>query len=415
VSDTVRVFVSYASADRVFAERLVADLHASGAEAWWDVSGIHEGDFLQKINIALQKCQWCVLILTPAAIASEWVNIEVNAAIHRRKQGFMHGVLPVMAAPIPAGTIPPVWDNLHRYDAVRDYSGEITRLIHTLGLPGMSPKLRPTLPIMPPDTSTQTFPPDRFPSRLASLGYQTLYLNGELVIVPPLVDIHEGIFLMGSDPRKDPNTRTDEMPSRSLNLATFHIGAYPVTVAEYDCFVQSGQKQPPDWQQQLACVDHPVVGINWREASTYITWLAGHTGHPWRLPTEAEWEKAARGTDGRIYPWGDFFDVSRADTDNGTERTTAPIGSFPGGISPYGALDMAGNVWEWTSTLYRPYPYSSNDGREAVQVEGNRVLRGGSWHDLPINARAAFRNHFVPIDARDASVGFRIARERVRA
>src|SRR5262249_43320914 len=149
-------------------------------------------------------------------------------------------------------------------------------------------------------------------------------------------------------------------------------------------------KQPPYWEHQLASIDHPAVSINWRDATAYVAWLADHTGHPWRLPSEAEWEKAARSTDGRIYPWGDFFDLSRANTGDGTERTTTPVGSFPSGISPYGALDMAGNVWEWTSTLYKPLPYTSSDGRDQVLWEGNRVLRGGSWNDRPINARAAF-------------------------
>jgi pSer/pThr/pTyr-binding forkhead associated (FHA) protein len=135
MSEPVLVFVSYASKDRPFAERLVTDLQAAGAEVWWDVGGVSEGDFIKRINEALQKCQWFVLVLTPNAIASWWVEAEVNAAINLRKHNYMRGVLPVLAAPVQPGTIPPVWDNLHRYDAVSNYSGEINRLISTLGLP----------------------------------------------------------------------------------------------------------------------------------------------------------------------------------------------------------------------------------------------------------------------------------------
>ncbi len=120
----------------------------------------------------------------------------------------------------------------------------------------------------------------------------------------------------------------------------------------------------------------------------YAKWLAERTGQPWRLPSEAEWEKAARGTDGQIYPWGDTFDASRANTDEGKKGGTTPVGSYPSGASPFGALDMAGNVWEWTNTVYKPYPYVATDGRERLDSTENRVLRGGSWYfNLP-GARA---------------------------
>jgi hypothetical protein len=122
MSEPVRVFVSYASQDRAFAEKLVGELQAAGAEVWWDVSGIHEGDLLGKINQALQECQWLVLVLTPNVVASKWVNIEVNAGIKRRQQGFMRAVLPVLAALVQPGTVPPIWRNLHRYDGVGNYS-----------------------------------------------------------------------------------------------------------------------------------------------------------------------------------------------------------------------------------------------------------------------------------------------------
>jgi hypothetical protein len=132
--EPVKVFVSYANQDRLFAMRLVTDLKAGGAEVWWDVAGIDEGDFLRKIDEALQKCNWFVFVLTPNAIASTWVQREVYAAIHRSEQGFMKGVLPVLGAPTDLKTIPPLWASLHRYDAVANYKGEIERLVGALGL-----------------------------------------------------------------------------------------------------------------------------------------------------------------------------------------------------------------------------------------------------------------------------------------
>jgi adenylate kinase len=132
--EPVRVFVSYASSDRAFAEKLVTELQSGGAEVWWDVTGINEGDFLRKIDEALQDCDWFVLVLTPNAIASKWVKKEMYAAIHRREQNLMRGILPILAAPIQAGKIPPMWDNLHRFDATHNYELARDGMLRAIGL-----------------------------------------------------------------------------------------------------------------------------------------------------------------------------------------------------------------------------------------------------------------------------------------
>src|SRR6185437_17051539 len=149
--------------------------------------------------------------------------------------------------------------------------------------------------------------------------------------------------------------------------------------------------------------------VSWSDAMAYVVWLAQLTGQPWRLPTEAEWEKAARGTDGRIYPWGDEFDKARCNTRESGIGTTSPIGRYPNGESPYHVQDMTGNVWEWTSSLFQPYPYRKNDGRENINSTENRVLRGGSWDDNPLGTRAAFRGHLRWGVFSDAVGGFRLA------
>ncbi len=153
-----------------------------------------------------------------------------------------------------------------------------------------------------------------------------------------------------------------------------------------------------DWQMQLQRPDHPAVSVRWLAATAYAAWLAGLTGQPWRLPTEAEWEKAARwdGRASRIYPWGDKFDETRANTKDSDKRTTTPVGAYPSGVSPCGAQDMAGNVNEWTSSLIKPYPYNPSDGREAPNSAGDRVLRGGSWAEYSGGARAAYRIEAYP-------------------
>jgi formylglycine-generating enzyme required for sulfatase activity len=135
-----------------------------------------------------------------------------------------------------------------------------------------------------------------------------------------------------------------------------------------------------------------VVLVSWHDAVAYCNWLAEVTGKPYHLPSEAEWEKGGRGSDGRIYPWGNQWDAKRCNSEEGSKGGTTPVGAYPHGASPHGLLDMAGNVWEWTRSLWgedwqKPsfkYPYDPDDGREDLNAPASvcRVLRGGSWYDL---------------------------------
>jgi formylglycine-generating enzyme required for sulfatase activity len=153
---------------------------------------------------------------------------------------------------------------------------------------------------------------------------------------------------------------------------------------------------------------HPVADVSWHDARAYCEWLSQKTGRPYRLPTEAEWEKAARGTDGRVYPWGDEFDTVKCNSDEDHILGTTPVGQYsPGGDSPYGAADMVGNVWEWCSTLERKYPYRPDD-REDLDAEGERVLRGGSFYQDRSVVRCAYRISHYP-DLRLDHFGFRVA------
>ncbi|PDW00196.1 formylglycine-generating enzyme family protein [Candidatus Viridilinea mediisalina] len=239
--------------------------------------------------------------------------------------------------------------------------------------------------------------------------------------VPELVRVPAGPFLMGS--RDDDALAFDrEKPQHELTLPEYWIGRTEVTNAQFRPFVEGDGytnivywteagwawrvaeqvSQPRFWEDARFNGDEqPVVGVSWYEAVAYTRWLSAQTGHEFRLPSEAEWEKAARGPDGRIYPWGDAWDASRLNSGQSLDvgRTT-PVGQYPTGASQYRALDMAGNVWEWCATKWRKgYPYRLEDEWTAAYLAGEegRVLRGGSWYSSEAKfVRGAYRSHSDP-------------------
>jgi formylglycine-generating enzyme required for sulfatase activity len=224
--------------------------------------------------------------------------------------------------------------------------------------------------------------------------------GAKMVLVPP------GPFEMGSD-----NGSSDEQPVHSVTLDAFLIDQYEVTNADFRQCVEAGNCQAPTTcdfgaptYEDERKEDHPVVCVSWNQARAYCEWRGDET----RLLTEAEWEKAARGTDGRTYPWGEELDCDHAqyrECGGGTKS----VGNLPAGVSPYGAHDMAGNVWEWVQSEFRNYPYRADDGREEINSTNVRVLRGGSSSASGLNVHAALRSSFFPT-LTVSNVGFRCAR-----
>ena len=211
-------------------------------------------------------------------------------------------------------------------------------------------------------------------------------------------------------------------------LPHYYIARYPVTVAQFQAFVEKSGYELDINPGLHGLGNHPVVGVTWCDALQYCDWLTGclrtweGTPEPlasllrdegWRvhLPSEAEWEKAARGTDGRLYPWGNKPDPNRANFGGTDIHSTSAVGCFPQGASPYGVEEMSGNVWEWTRSLWGDYPYPTEDAkraqRENPQAPQRPVLRGGAFFDDPRYVRCAYRYWDFP-GPRSDGVGFRV-------
>jgi formylglycine-generating enzyme required for sulfatase activity len=223
---------------------------------------------------------------------------------------------------------------------------------------------------------------------------------------PSMVLVPAGEFTMGS-PTGDP----DERPPHQVYLDSFLIDIYEVTVGQYAAFLQAKGIDPPsDWKtmNQPAHQKRPVANVDSTDASAFCKW-AGK-----RLPTDAEWEKAARGTDGRVYPWGNdaptplHANFGKPEWNN--HGVLAPVGSFETGKSPYGIYDMAGNVWEWVSDWYdyNYYKTSPSQNPTGPSTGGTKVIRGGSWYSNPRAIRSANRSLITPTD--QGLNGFRCAK-----
>ena len=279
------------------------------------------------------------------------------------------------------------------------------------------------LVVILPDSLTDPSQRASFDERLAaarSLGERDPRI-GVLAPIPP------GSFAMGS---AEGEGLPSERPQRRVNLSSYEIGLVPVTVVEFARFVGDGYRDrelwsdagwswreehhierprfwgEKEWEEKgFLGPNQPVVGVSWYEAEAYCRFTDR------RLPTEAEWERAARGDDGRTYPWGNSWIAANA-AHRGGPRQTLPVGCFPAGVSPHGLWDAAGNVWEWVADGYDPEAYAKNLGAPDPQgpaAAEMKVGRGGAWNALPPQLRCANRNAWRPT-AQFSNLGFRVAK-----
>jgi len=353
-SDKPWVFISYSARDRAAVNWLRAELEKAGVRVWQDAREVKPGDVITKrIEEGLTACSHFLPVMSPNFQISRWTQFEENLAWQREVEEGRIVVVPVLLR--GEVRVLPLRYRARRFiDLRKDIEAGIAELIKLLHGPVAPSNVR----INPVDGS-------------------------ELVLVPA------GSFEAGGKEFKE------NLP-REMNLPSFYLARYPVTNAQYKKYLAANPRasKPDYWDaERYNQPEQPVVGVSAEDAEGYCKWVG------LRLPTEWEWEKGARGTDGSPYPWGEEKPTKeRANFTNNVGRPT-PVGSYPGGASPYGLMDMAGNVWEWTASIYR----RDKDGTEW------RTLRGGSFEVVAVYLHAAFR----PASRGDgrASVGFRCAQD----
>jgi formylglycine-generating enzyme required for sulfatase activity len=450
-------FISYAHENSRFAKKLARHLRRHGIPVWldqWQLTS--EVPWDDALGRAISGCRFFLIILSPAAVNSWLVREQFRIAAQLNKE-----IVPVVRRPcqLPAdlgdispidftgpdlrasfiqlvgqlaepGTVAPetaigAWIGLSRawmqpLSRRRDGSWFILFVIFSLvGVITVLvwPEVDATtfadtpfterLPVVSADLQPDPPPPAPIPAKVRARDGMVMVLVGA------------GEFWMGSI-ETDPVAEDDEKPQRRVYLDDFWIDKMEISNHRYELCVEAGGCTPFRSQGRRFEDDfQPVVGVDWHQARAYCQWAGG------RLPTEAEWEKAARGLEGRLYPWGDNFDGARLnfcdtnciadwrdfDWDDGFAYT-APVGSYPGGASPYGALDMSGNVWEWTADWYAPdyYQRSADRNPTGPAFGQQRVIRGGSWYYYGKNLRTTARHRESPRYRYD-NIGFRCVQE----
>lgn len=264
----------------------------------------------------------------------------------------------------------------------------------------------------------------RFVATIIAASLMGSFVIGQGAPTPDFVEIPAGPFAMGSDPADPQAFDNERWPGEGMvQVAAFLISRHEVTVGQFSEFVRATAWKV-DPRSLAGPSTHPATFVSWPDALAYCRWLeatltrspgtppslTAHLREGWRvtLPTEAEWEKAARGTDRRQYPWGN---EPRRDRANYAGTGTTPVGQFPCPECPYGVFDMSGNVWEWTSSPLQPYPYDPTDDRATLEADALWVMRGGHFGDAARLVRTTTRGAAEP-GARRAFIGFRVVVSR---
>ena len=447
--DRPLIFLSHRRREWPATHRLRDAINARmAADVFLDVEDVDEADFEHSILTYLRRSSVVVLVITETTFAPErisqpedWVRREVALALDLGKPIVLVGVDGRVAP--PRDDLPENLRGLGRQQTIEFYppywDAAVDRLVKLLeaellrqgfdpggtrpprrSSPGVQPAAQALLDVI---QDVARSPDERADAgdRLAEVGDPRPGVGLRADGMPDILwrEVPEGSFIVGGP-------LNDEQPIRREHLPGFRIAQYPVTYAQFQAFVADpdGYRNPDWWHwpthlsdrqatpgtHEWPIANHPAAMVSWLDAVAFCRWLSVRLGYEVRLPTEAEWEKAARGTDGREYPWGRQYlpgyanvDETASPSDGGPHnlQRTTPVGIYPHAASPCAVLDMCGNVWEWTLT--------ECDSRRSDDLASDRrrVLRGGSWRGGPQLARAACRHAALP-SRRYNYFGFRL-------
>ena len=392
----MRIFLSYASQDRAQAEPIRLALAAQGHDVFFDRESLPPGDaFDARIRQGIERSHLFIILLSPDTVdAGSYTLTEIDIARETWANPGGH-VLPVLIRPMPLATIPAYLKAVTLFETDGNLAAAVSDRVHKIALARRHALLRNR--VLPLFALTLI--------GIAAWAYWKYVGNTKGKDGSPAVLIVGGNFMMGDD---------ETSPLRDVYVDAFYLDTFEITTSRYaKFFTVSGSLSPPDFWGEVDLQrdgDLPVIGVNWYDADAYCKW-AGR-----RLPTEAEWEKAARSTDGRRYPWGsepptleqaNFGKTSEHPYRNGVAR----IGARAAGRSAAGIYDLAGNVAEWTSDWFAEgFDRSNSRNPKGPQSSDGKVVRGGGWDEPAERLQSALRFHATP-DTHSDDIGFRCARD----
>jgi formylglycine-generating enzyme required for sulfatase activity len=391
------IFISYASADRARIRPLVEALEARGWSVFWDTTLLPGETWRRKITTELSAARCVIVLWSENAVESHWVEQEADEGLRRRI---------LVPAFIDRVTIPLGFRGLQAANLV-DWNGspghhEFAKMLRAVAIHA------PLAKAAAAGTSLQpvAVAPTPHEENLVAIPGATLWMGAQKTDQ--------------NGKNYDPEALDREAPVHQVTLKAFRIARFPVTVAEFARFLDSGgyrqqtywsaggfgaAHEPDNWSEQEKNPLRPVVGVSWFEASAYSSWAG------LRLPTEAEWERVARGPTSARYPWGDQPPLNESLANYHSKiRHPTPQGQYPKGRSVEGIDDLLGNVGEWCSDWYGGYSADRQENPLGALNGEAKVLRGGSWGNDPRSVRVSYRYRGGPTD-RVFNVGFRCAGE----
>lgn len=419
----LRVFLCHSSNDKPAVRELYQKLRAEPwIQPWLDEEELFPGDdWNLEIQRAIRETDAIIVCLSKGSITKEgYVQREIKTALDYsdEKPERTVYIIPVRLEECKPPERLSKWQYADYFEGQRERS--LDRLFKSLKKRARSLVL---LDKEQSNTQQRRTIPNKLTRNLPDNPTEDWIIKNKITISNGMefMRVPAGEFLMGSE-----NNFDDERPEHIVNIPyDYWIARHPVTNKYFYEFSQPKNIEDvtswdvADWHEWENLVGRiPVAQVSWERANEYCAWINKliknklPSGLTFRLPTEAEWEKASRGSDGRLYPWGNEFDKRKCNTYEGGEQKATMIGDYsPFGDSPYGCTDMVGNVWEWIHSLYMPYPYTVNDGRENKDISGVRVLRGGSFVNSERVSRCTTRNSnglLGSIGYGDINRGFRI-------